>query len=151
MNSSSETVSTVGNNFVSCPPSILQSHFCVQRLVFLLFRCHHFSTAIHLRACCQATPDTLGMWSECRSRCGICTLFLHRAPRGFHVVQTPHVQLPQVQIQCCIKKTAVTRPDSDSRVTLRSMLYNRLIHFLCTLNISFSIHPNTTGRKRGRV
>lgn len=44
-------------------------------LVFLLLRCHHFSTAIHLCVCCQATPDTLGMWSECGSSRGISMLF----------------------------------------------------------------------------
>lgn len=42
-------------------------HCIYRRLASLPFRCHHFSTAIHLWACCQATPDTLEMQSECRS------------------------------------------------------------------------------------
>lgn len=52
-----------------------ESSLRTERLVSLLLRCHHFSTAIHLCACCQATPDTLGMRSECRSCRGISTLF----------------------------------------------------------------------------
>lgn len=63
--------------FVESEPS----HGCARTGWFLcFFRCHHFSTAIHLCVCCQATPDTLGMRSECRSCRGASTLFctLHR-------------------------------------------------------------------------
>lgn len=66
-----------------------ESSLRTERLVSLLFRCHHFSTGIHLCACCQATPDTLGMRSECRScrgmvfpRCFALCVF------GFNVVHT---------------------------------------------------------------
>lgn len=43
--------------FVAVSCRVESSPLCMQRLVSLLLRWHHFSIAIHLCACCQATPD----------------------------------------------------------------------------------------------
>lgn len=51
-----------------------------ETLVLLLWRYHHFSTAIHLCACCQATPDTLGMQSESRGYHRVSSIVFQCAP-----------------------------------------------------------------------